>query len=222
VASEGTPRDTLDQLSALTGGKVFPTDTTEDAIKQAGSNTEHINYRMAFSPERLDGKYHKIRVAATRKDVKVQTAERYYAIATPNTEQREKAIEDMIGQSPFDYPGIGLTATAAPVEGVAGEYRFSILLDAADVAMLKEGTHYRADVATALAEFGPNGQKAISRGMAVDLDMTEEEYAKALRAGIEIKWQTKIDAATRQVRVIALDRNSNLAGTVTMPLDRNP
>jgi hypothetical protein len=52
--------------------------------------------------------------------------------------------------------------------------------------------------------------------------MTEEEYAKVLRAGIEIKWQAKIDAATRQVRVIALDRNSNLAGTVTMPLDRNP
>jgi hypothetical protein len=222
VASEGTPRDTLDQLSALTGGKVFPTDTTEDAIKQAESNTEHMNYRMAFSPERLDGKYHKIRVAATRKDVKIQTAERYYAIAAPNTEQREKAIEDTIGQSPFDYPGIGLTATAAPVEGAPGEFRLSIVLDAADVAMLKEGTHYKVDVATALAEFGPNGQKAISRGMAVDLDMTEEEYAKALHSGIEIKWQTKIDAATRQVRVIALDRNSNLAGTVTMPLDRNP
>ena len=155
VASEGTPRDTLDQLSALTGGKPFPTDTTEDAIKQAGYNTERMNYRMAFSTESLDGKYHKIRVAVARKDVKIQTAERYYAIAVPNTDLREKASEETIGQSPFDYPGIGLTATAAPVEGVPGEFRLSILLDAADVAMLKEGTHYKADVATALAEFGP-------------------------------------------------------------------
>ena len=216
VASEGTPRDTL------TGGKVFPTDTTEDAIKQAESNTEHMNYRMAFSPERLDGKYHKIRVVAARKDVKVQTAERYYAIAVPNTDLREKAIEETIGQSPFDYPGIGLTATAAPAEGTPGEFRLSIFLDAADVAMLKDGTRYKADVATALVELGPQGRRTLSRGMPVNLDMTEEEYAKALRSGIEIKWQAKIDPATQQLRVIALDRNSNLAGTITMPFDHNP
>ena len=222
VASEGTPRDTLDQLSALTGGKVFPTDTTEDAIRQAGSSTERMNYRMAFSAERLDGKYHKIRVVAARKDVKIQTAERYYAIAAPNTDLREKAIEETIGLSPFDYPGIGLTATAAPVEGTPGGFRLSIVLDAADVAMLKDGTRYKADVATAVVEFGPNGQRTISRGMPVNLDMSEEEYAKALRAGIEIKWQAKLDPAIRQVRVIALDRNSNLAGTLTMPLDHNP
>ena len=60
------------------------------------------------------------------------------------------------------------------------------------------------------------------RGMPANLDMSEEEYAKALLTGIEIKWQAKLDPATRQVRVIALDRNSNLAGTVTMPLDPNP
>lgn len=152
VASEGTPRDTLDQLSALTGGKVFPTDTTEDALRQAGINTERMNYRMAFSPERLDGKFHKIRVMAARKDVKIQTAERYYAIAAPDAGPREEAIENMIGQSPFEYPAIGLTAAAAPVAGTPGEFHLSIQLDAADVALLKEGARYKADVATALVE----------------------------------------------------------------------
>lgn len=222
VASEGTPRDTLDQLSALTGGKVFPTDTTGDAIRQAGIDTGRLNYRMAFSPERLDGKYHRIRVTVARKDVRAQTAERYYAIAAPDTDLREKAIEDTIGRSPFDYPAIGLTATVAPVEETPGEFRLSIFLDAADVALLKEGTRYKANVATALVEWGPDGQRTVSRGMPVNLDLSEEDYAKALRAGIQIKWQAKLDPATRRIRVIALDRNSNLAGTVTFPLDRNP
>jgi hypothetical protein len=222
VASEGTPRDTLDQLSALTGGRVFPTDTTEDATGQAESNAERMNYRMAFSPDRLDGKYHKIRITVARKDIKIQTAERYYAIAAPDAGRREEAIENTIGQSPFDYPGIGLAATAAPVEGAPGEFRLSIFLDAADVALLKEGTRYKANVATALVEFGSHGQRTISRGEPLNLDMSEEDYAKALKAGIQIKWQAKIDPSTQQVRVIALDRVSNLVGSVTMPVNPNP
>jgi hypothetical protein len=98
----------------------------------------------------------------------------------------------------------------------------SIFLDAADVALLKEGTRYKANVATALVEFGSHGQRTISRGEPLNLDMSEEDYAKALKAGIQIKWQAKIDPSTQQVRVIALDRVSNLVGSVTMPVNPNP
>ncbi len=216
--NEGSPGDTLEQLSALTGGHVFPSDNTEQAITQATGNALRMNYRIAFLPDRLDGKYHKIRVTVARKDIKIQTAERYYAIA-PDTVQREEALEDAIGRSAFDYPAIGLTATATAVAGAPGQVRFSIRAAAPDVELLKEGTRYKGSLAIAFVELRPDGQRAIVDGKPVDLDMSEEEYAGALKGGIEITRQAKLDAAVVRVRVVALDRNSNLAGTVTVPLN---
>jgi VWFA-related protein len=217
--NEGSPGDTLEQLSTLTGGHVYPTDTTEQAIRQATGNALRMNYRIAFAPDRLDGKYHKIRVTTARKDIKIQTAERYYATASPEAGQREEAMENAIGQSPFDYPAIGIAATATKVQGQQGQFRFSIKLDAPDVELLKEGARYQGSVAIALVEFRSDGRRAVVVGPPVDLDISEAEYAKALTDGIEITREAKLDATTMQVRVVALDRNSNLAGSVTLPLD---
>jgi VWFA-related protein len=214
--NEGTPGDTLDQLSALTGGHVFPSDNTEQAIRQATGNALRMNYRMAFAPDKLDGKYHKIRVTTARKDIRIQTAERYYAAAAPDAGQREEGMENAIGQSPFDYPGIGVAATAAKVAGEPGQFRFSIKLDAPDVELLKEGARYKGSLDIAFVELRSDGRRAMVPGKPADLDMSAEEYAKALTDGIEITRDAKLDAATAQVRVVALDRNSNLAGSVTI------
>src|SRR5580698_3829976 len=148
--NEGTPGDTLEQLSELTGGHVFSSDNTDQAIRHATGNSLRMNYRIAFAPDRLDGKYHKIRVTTARKDVKIQTAERYYAAASPNPGQREEGLENAIGQSSFDYPGIGVAATAAKVAGEPGQFRFSIKLDAPDVELLKEGARYKGSLDIAL------------------------------------------------------------------------
>jgi VWFA-related protein len=223
--NEGSPGDTLAQLSALTGGRVFPTDNTEQAIQQAtgsSGNVLRMNYRLAFTPDRLDGKYHRIRVITTRKDIRIQTAERYYAMATPETAQREEALKNAIGQSPSDYTAIGLAASVAKVQEQPGQFHFSIKLDAPDVELLKEGTRFKGAIAIALVELGSNGERTMAAGPPVDLDMSEEEYAKALTGGIEITRDAMLDATTTRVRVVVLDRNSELAGTVTVAVDRAP
>jgi VWFA-related protein len=214
--NEGSPGDTLEQLSALTGGHVYPSDNTEQAVRQATGNAPRPNYRMAFLPDRLDGKYHKIRVTAMRKDIKIQTAERYYATAAVDVDQRDEAIEDAIGQSSFDYRAIGVAATMTKVEGQPGQFRFSIKLDAPDVELVKEGARYKGSVAIALVELRSDGRRAMILGKPADFDMSQEEYAKALTDGIEITREAKLDATTMQVRVIALDRSSSLAGTATI------
>jgi hypothetical protein len=51
--------------------------------------------------------------------------------------------------------------------------------------------------------------------------MSEDDYARAKTGGIEIAREAVFDETIRQVRVIVMDRNTNLAGTVTMPIERN-
>ena len=82
LENTGSFADTLNQLSELTGGQSFPTDSTSQAIAQAMAGVRRINYRLGFSPEKVDGKYHKIHLTSTRSNVKFQTADRYYGSGT--------------------------------------------------------------------------------------------------------------------------------------------
>ncbi len=220
--NEGSAGDTLAQLAALTGGRAYSSDTTAQAIPQAIGNAQRVNYRIVFSPDRLDGKYHKLRVTTTRKDIKIQTAQNYYAIAASDVEPRNAAVVEAIGRSRFDYPEIGVAAKAAKVDGTPGQFRFDIHVNAPDVLFLKDGARYHAVLNVELAEYGPDGVRMIAGGAPVDLDLSEENYAKAMSNGIEITRQVALDEGVRQVRVVVLDRNSSLAGTVTMPIGRNP
>ncbi|HEY3827222.1 MAG TPA: VWA domain-containing protein [Bryobacteraceae bacterium] len=221
MQNEGSPGDTLAQLTALTGGRAFSTDAVDAAITQAMSAPRHVNYRMAFLPEKMDGKYHKIRVTTARKDIRIQTAQTYYAIAAPDAEERDAAIVDAMMRSPFDYSEIGVTATIQPVGGKPGQFRVAIHVDASDVLFLKENGRYRARLETGAFPDGTDVPKAGSHGP-LDLDMSEEDYAKAMAGGIDFGQEAGLDQTIRRIRLAVLDRNSNLAGTVTLPVSRNP
>jgi VWFA-related protein len=215
--NEGSPGDTLKQLSALTGGQAYLTDSTGQAIAEAIKGAHRMNYRVAFSPDRLDGKYHKIRLTSLRSDISIQTAQDYYASA-PDLDQLNAGMISAIGRSPFDYPEINVAATPANVEGAPGQWAFAIHVNASDVVFLKEGARYKANLAVELIEYGSNGKRTVAAGVPVNLDLSEDEHAKAMTEGIQIERQAALDGTIRQVRVAVLDRTSNLAGTVTMPV----
>jgi VWFA-related protein len=215
--NEGSGGETLHQLSALTGGRYYTTDKTDEAIAEGMSGAQSMNYRMAFLPDRLDGKYHKLRVTTARTDVRIQTAQNYYA-SKPDLDQLDAGMISAIGASPFDYPEIGVKATPAKVEGSPGEYRFAIHVAASDVVFLKEGALYKARLVVELVEYGANGQRSVTGGIPDNLDLNEEQHAKVITDGIDIVQPTALDDSVRQVRIAVVDRTSNLAGTVTMPM----
>jgi len=190
------------------------------AIRQAASDAQSINYRIAFAPGRTDGKYHKIRVTVARQDIGIRAAERYYAVPGVDAGPRQEAIEVAAGSGPFDFPEIGLTASVYPVEGTSGDFHLAVKVNAPDVIVLKDGTRYKGSLAVALVSIGEHGERTISLSTQVNLDMSLEEYTKAMEGGIEISQQAGLSGGARQVRVVAVDRGSELAGTVTMPLDR--
>jgi hypothetical protein len=170
---------------------------------------------MAFIPERLDGKYHKLRVTSLRGDIKVEAPRNYYASA-PDFDRLDEGMVSAIGASPFDYPEIAVKATLAQV--AQGPYGLAIHVAAPDVVFLKEGGLYKARLAVEMVEYGANGQRSVTRGVPENLDLNEEEHAKVMTDGIDIVQQALLDDSIRQVRLAVVDRTSNLAGTVTMPV----
>lgn len=68
---------TLEQFADLTGGKVYANDI-EKAVKEAMA-ASGSGYVIEYDGPRLDGKYHKIRVTCSRKGVRLQVKQGYYA-----------------------------------------------------------------------------------------------------------------------------------------------
>jgi VWFA-related protein len=68
---------TLDQFADLTGGKVYHNDI-EKAVEEVMA-ASRSGYLIEYDGPRLDGKYHKIRVTCSRKGVRLQVKQGYYA-----------------------------------------------------------------------------------------------------------------------------------------------
>ena len=68
---------TLEQFADLTGGKVYANDL-EKAVKEVMA-ASRSGYVIEYDVPRLDGKYHKIRVTCSRKGVRLQVKQGYYA-----------------------------------------------------------------------------------------------------------------------------------------------
>jgi VWFA-related protein len=69
--------DTLELFAQLTGGKVYGNDI-EEAVKEVMA-ASGSGYTIEYNSPPVNGKYHKIRVTCSRKGVRLQVKQGYYA-----------------------------------------------------------------------------------------------------------------------------------------------
>ncbi len=74
----GRPRDTLEQLADLTGGRMYPRGEIDQAITQSLQDVR-ARYQLTYNPPPADGKYHQVRVECSRAGVRVEAPGGYYA-----------------------------------------------------------------------------------------------------------------------------------------------
>jgi VWFA-related protein len=75
-------RDSLDILTAATGGRAFSTVDLNRAIAKIQADAR-ASYSVEYQPpaNNWDGKYHKLRITVARKGVRLQTEPGYYAVS---------------------------------------------------------------------------------------------------------------------------------------------
>jgi VWFA-related protein len=77
-ADRGTPKDTLQQLSNLTGGRMYDGGEVVKAIAQSLEDAR-ARYQLAYDAPSPDGRYHKLRVACGRKGIRIESPRVYFA-----------------------------------------------------------------------------------------------------------------------------------------------
>ena len=156
--------ETLEQFAGLTGGRAYGTVDVAGAIAQAASDAR-MSYLIAFDPplDKWDGKYHKLRVVSSRKGVRLQTKQGYYAFAADAHDgNQEKAAIDAAMLSPFDLAEIGLYAQLKPSGRGPHSINLEARVDAADVVLAQTGDRFAGQLAVAFAVYMAEGASEAS------------------------------------------------------------
>ncbi len=215
----------LEEFAAITGGRKYRSGAVGDAIGQAMADSR-ANYEIAYYPEPLesdgrkpDEKHHKIRVICSRKDVRLQTVSGFYAMAhreTPGDVERAAIVS--AAYSPFDATEIGVRASASADPATPGSMRFSVRIDPSDLLLREVQGHRTGRISVLFVSSPASGTDDPGPPTPVDISLAPDQYAIALRDGLQLRRTIPVGASVRSVRAIVFDKDLDAVGSVTIPI----
>jgi hypothetical protein len=210
-------QETLNEFANMTGGRANGGKDIGAAIAQA-MNDARTSYLLGYyaPDENEDGKFHKLRIACTRKGVRIQAKTGYYAWPEEPGSEAIQAFRAAIAQ-PADAAEIGVRATCA-LNSSGTPSHLDLHIDAKDVALLQDADHYAAHLSFAVVGYDSNGMAHSSAARPVDLSYTSAEHDRILANGIEYSLDVPVGEGIANLRVLAFDNISHAIGSITIPV----
>jgi len=227
---------TLQRLAELTGGRSYASDRIAQALKESATDAR-AGYRLGYylPAEYWDGKFHKIRVSASRPGVRIQTISGYYAIPDKTTlVDKERAVLEAAARTPFDASAVSISAVVTPSTKNAGAFNYQIHIDAADMPLLQRGERFTAQLVLTFLEFDNEGPlhpsglvirpKLMTDPLTVNVDLSQDQAANARINGLRVSVpkDIAIDSSIHTVRLLVYNRTADEYGTLTMPVAGAP
>jgi VWFA-related protein len=212
---DGVSTESLSQIAALTGGQLFPSDTTEAAVERLMTDSRAL-WQVGYYPpsKNWDDKFHTLRLVSARKDLRLRAPAGYFADASRADPQSHLAQAAL---GPIDLSEIGIRVTAVPSATVAGWAHLEIHVDAADLQLERTGELFSGQLNLSFAAFTDHWDPNVTAAQPVKLDLTDQQRRDLLRAGVAITRDQPVPAAVQRIRVVVQDPNSGAAGSVTIP-----
>ena len=214
--------ETLDQFAQLTGGHAFMTPDLRGAIALAASDGR-MSYQIAYEPPpgNWDGKFHKIRVTSSRKGVKLETKQGYYAFADLAAEgDHEKAAFETATASGFNATEIGLYARLTEHDPTPLNVELAIRVDPADLTWVQAGDLATGRLAAGVVGYLKDGRTEMFPVEEVVAKLTAEQRKQAAIEGINIEKRLVLTDGVERLRVLVYDREGGGVGSLAIPLRR--
>ncbi len=204
-------------MANLTGGRTFTFGQIEEAITQAARDGGSA-YRIAYLPRAANwnGQLHKIAVKSARGGVHLLAPDCYFAGGLQDSMSPQgPAFPDVAITSPYEQTDIGVSiATAQQQDGAA---RFEIRVDAGDLLLVSHNGRYSGSVTLAIVCYMQDGRKrACGEPALIKLDLSEQDYAKAMHGGLRFPFEAPAGEAPLKVRAVVHDEYSRTWGTATL------
>jgi VWFA-related protein len=210
--------DTLAQFAEMTGGRPDAGKDIGIALRQAITDMR-TSYQIGYYPpaRNWDDKFHKLRIACTRKGVRIQAKTGYYAWQGPPGSRSGQAIDAAIPTA-FDAAEIGLRATLSHDPKGGRAVHLDAHINAQDVVLVHAGDGYKGELRLAVVGYASGFDPIRGPVIPLDFNLSADDHDKALRQGIGFVQDIALAEQITAVRLIVFDRGSNAIGSVTIPV----
>ena len=215
-------RATLEELAGLTGGRPSTSKDIAAAVRQAVTDVR-TSYQLGYYSQarNWDGKFHKLRIACTRKGVRIQARTGYYAFQEPSGARAERAIE-AAGSTSFDAAEIGIRGSLTLDAQNGLHVHLAGRIDANDIVLANDGDRYTGQLRIAIIGYRSDGRIANSTMAPVEIHYSAQERDRAFEEGLPFTQDLTLGKDVRRLRFIVFDHGSNTVGSLTIPLTSHP
>jgi VWFA-related protein len=206
--------DTMNMMASLTGGRVFKNDNGIGEMIQEAVDDGGFTYTLGFYPrEEQDGSWHKLKVEVARHGVSMRYRENYFA-ARAIDETRARPDLGQLLRDPLDSTQLELVAETAPDPERPGVLRIKVTVDLHNIELRHENAIHSGavDLSFYVRETG----KAMTRTFKIDIP--DAQFAAYVEKGLSAVQSVDTRGGVEAVRVVAQDRTTGAAGSVTIPV----
>jgi hypothetical protein len=222
VGSNTSYVNTLQMIAERTGGRFFPGDTNDMASSlRAAANDRATSYELGYyAGDAVLPGLQPFEIKCQRPGITLRYREGYYIEKKPSAPQTDIRIaaQDIL-EGAVDATAIPLTASAVRTAGNVSSIMLRLNIDAHALTLNQDGNIWRAKIST-FARFATDVEDQVGD---VPLDspaliFTKEQYDRAIREGIMLRFTMKIPDGAVTLRVLVRDDISGNSGTVTISL----
>ena len=227
LANEGAAKfnteQTMERLADDTGGKAFRnTNDFAGALESAVKDGESY-YVLGYYPDRKkwDGKFHKVKVILSDKQLKVRTRAGYFAVDPADWRKGEdtKQLVSPAEMHTLAATGVLFYAHALMPEKKGQPVIVELLVDASTISY-GNGPEFTftTNLEFQVGAFTPEGKLEKLESQTAQADLHRDTHEQLLKTGIPVKIPIALKAGHYLLRVAARDNRNGHMGSLDMPL----
>jgi len=217
----------LRDFAESTGGTFFHnSNDLAGGMQQLGAAPE-VSYLLGYSPQdqKMDGKYHLIKVALPgKKKYEVQARHGYYApkkVNDPEERASQEIQEAVYSQGEIDELRLEIHTEYVKTDAANPHLGVTSRVGAQGLRFRKEGGRSFDKLMVTTVIFDKNGEYVTGEQKLVNLDLPDETYEKVSRYGLQIKSNFALKPGTYTVRQVVRESEGAQMGaknvTVVIP-----
>ena len=215
--------ETLNDMAKLTGGRAYINRNDLDSAIADGMRTGASYYSLAYRPGNANwnGEFRKIKVKATRPNLKLLYRSGYYAQLDPLSSKQEPDRMISLAMQP-DVPistQLIMKARVVPPQEPGQPTAIDMLIDVHDLAFTEGTAKQKTPVVQFVAvAYDGSGKQSNSFSMGFHPTLAPAQMEALLRTGAQLHQELLLKPGSYQLRLGVMDRLSGRIGTLDVPL----
>lgn len=177
-----------------------------------------MTYTLGYYPEDREesGRFHTISVRVNRPGVALRYRSGYYRpVPQPVDPLARREELDQAAASPLDATGLGIQAKLAPIAGHPDQVECLLHIAPENIDFQPRGDRWAATLEILLLNRDGDEHPFRGREDRMALQLTDENYRKVMRTGINYRQILELQFGGTEIRVVVRDGVSGAIGSVT-------